>query len=230
MPKIKAIISAICGGFAIMLTNPPEIITSNLGKWLELFGITNIPIWIHSQWVHNCLLFLCLSGVWVILAPYITNWLWPKIQTILLIENVADYLTTKSLWSECRYRKFNSKYWSKEEYPLEEIVKKAKLGLIIIKGSRPNTTTVKQIERDYWIYGTLEYSGSYITTSCKDINRRLVFETYNGLQVVFTSRIEDIWPRCSLLDKFYTDIFMWIKIKIYYNLKGKLYLNNKIKP
>ena len=31
-----------------MLANSPEIVTSNIGKWLQWFGFTNIPIWVHS--------------------------------------------------------------------------------------------------------------------------------------------------------------------------------------
>lgn len=79
---------------------------------------------------------------------------------------------------------------------------------------------VEEIEKDYWNYGYLIFSGPYIITVCKDNNRRFNFKTYNDLQIIFTSKIENVWPVCSLLDKFYTFILHKLK-KIYYcRVKG----------
>ena len=148
-----------------------------------------------------------------------------KTQIILpiKIEKVVCYLVTKSLWREQQYRKYNFRYFSKGEYPLEEIHNKAKLGLITIQGSILNTTTVKEIKKEYWVHGILEYSGSYITTSCKDINRTFDFKRYNDLYIL-TPKIEKIWPCSSRLDEIYTFIFLKIKILI-----AKLYPSKKMK-
>ncbi len=135
---------------------------------------------------------------------------------------MVDYLTTKSLWSEQQYRKYNFRYFSKGEYVLEEIVNKARLGSITIEGSIPNTSTAKEIDKDYWKHATLKYSGSYLFTECTDINRQFYFITYSNLEIT-SPDIKIIWKPSSRLDRFYSRLLFFLKSKIYYPIKSKLF-------
>jgi hypothetical protein len=106
-------------GAVVMITNPPEIITSNLGKWLIFFGVNqeSIPEWIHAEVFHNCLLFVAIT----ILCYSIINLL---IQVIkkpnFKITKKTSLRTQKSLiiksimmdleYSIPRYKNFYEKY------------------------------------------------------------------------------------------------------------------------
>lgn len=219
MSKTKIAINILCTGVPIMLTYPPEIITSNFGKWLELFGITSIPIWIHSQWFYNCMMSACF--LWLVVSTI--NYFRPKTQPIIpiKIEKVVDYLTTKSLWSEQQYRKYNFRYFSKGEYPLEEIVDKARLGLITIKGFIPNTFIAEEIDKDYWKHATLKYIGSHLLTECNNNNRLYNFVTYDSLEII-SPDIKSVWRPYTRIDIFYSRLLLIVKSKIYYPIKDKL--------
>jgi hypothetical protein len=62
MTKFKIFASVILSSIAFMIEYPPEIITSNIGKWLVFFGIepSSIPTWIHSSIFHNIVLLFCI--------------------------------------------------------------------------------------------------------------------------------------------------------------------------
>lgn len=62
MTKFKIFASVILSSIVFMIEYPPEIITSNIGKWLVFFGAeaSNIPAWIHSSVFHNSLLLFCI--------------------------------------------------------------------------------------------------------------------------------------------------------------------------
>ena len=156
-----------------------------------------------------------ISGLKIIMDYFSNNPKLPqKTQVIIPIEKVYDHLITKSLWSEDHYRKFNIRDFLIVEFALKEIVEKAKSGNIIIRGSRPNHTSVKEIESEYWVHGSLTFSGSYITTFCQDINRRLTFITYNHLEVMFLNT-NTIWQSSSWYDRFYSKLHYVVKLKIY---------------
>jgi hypothetical protein len=73
-----------------MLQDSPEIITSKFGNWLELFGITNIPVWMHSQWFNDWLISACF--LWLVFSTI--NYFRPKPQPIrpIKLEEAADYI------------------------------------------------------------------------------------------------------------------------------------------
>lgn len=138
------------------------------------------------------------------------------------LEKVADYLTTKSLWSELQYRKYNFRYFSKGEYPLEEIVDKARLGLITIKGFIPNTFIAEEIDKDYWKHATLKYIGSHLLTECNNNDRLYNFVTYDSLEIM-SGNIKSVWRPYTRIDIFYSRLLLIVKSKIYYPVKDKLF-------
>lgn len=58
-----------------MVGNPPEIVTSNIGKWLELFGFINIPRWIHGTTFHIILWIFLIAGMSSLLFPVLKKFL-----------------------------------------------------------------------------------------------------------------------------------------------------------
>jgi len=61
-----------------MLTNPPEIIVSNLEKWLNLLGFNNFPDFMHTSWFS---ISSSLIG-WIIIAYIAINFTLKKLRII----------------------------------------------------------------------------------------------------------------------------------------------------
>lgn len=181
-----------------MLQDSPEIITSKFGNWLELFGITNIPVWMHSQWFNDWLISACF--LWLVFSTI--NYFRPKPQPIrpIKLEEAADYLTNKSLWGLSR--EYDFRYFSREEHAIAEIVNKARLGLITIKGRIPNSCTAKELGKHYWKGATLGYFGSYLFTNPNVMSRGFDFITYGSLEIT-SPDIKRVWKPSSRLDRFF---------------------------
>jgi hypothetical protein len=81
-PIFKYLLSVLCAIISIMVTNPPEIITSNIGKWLEFSGFSNIPTWVHSNLFH---IFL-----WMFLVTGIISPIFPKVKKLLMKSKIWE--------------------------------------------------------------------------------------------------------------------------------------------
>jgi hypothetical protein len=152
----------------------------------------------HAQWFHNCLISACY--LWLVVSAI--NYFRPKPQPIrpIDLEEAVDYLINKSLWGQQQYKKYD--YIVVRERAIEEIVTKARLGLITIKGWIPNRFTTKELDKHYWKRATLEYSGSFLFTKCTDINSRFDFITYDSLEIT-SQDIKIIWKPSSRPDRFF---------------------------
>ena len=77
-----------------MITNPPEIIASNIDKWFKLFGVTNIPDWINSQIFHYGIFALSALMFCITIVPAIYNW----VQKVKLNKSAIQDIQSKSLF------------------------------------------------------------------------------------------------------------------------------------
>lgn len=77
MTKFKIFASVFLSSIVFMIEYPPEIITSNIGKWLVFFGIepTSIPAWIHSSIFHNIVLLFCII---LLSCMFFSETMWKK--------------------------------------------------------------------------------------------------------------------------------------------------------
>ena len=217
-------LGAICiMGMPIMLADPPEIITSNIGKWLEFFGVQtkNLPLFIHSQTFHFIILGLWILACFYALAPQSWSRRARKNEKWVPMPVAIQYLIEQSLWSEKQYRKLNFRSFITQDYALEELLEKAKSGAIVIKGAPLNKTQITDIPKEYWQYANIEYDINNSNTCCIDINRMLCFDTYTDL-TISSYNYETIWPDCGMIDKLRTAIYMYLKVKIYYRIKASL--------